>query len=129
MSFTIGITGTGSLIGQAIIKCIKASEKYNDAALVGFDYFEKTVGSFWCDKNCLLPDILKSASSEDLVNYVESKIKENGIKFLFLGVDFEMPIFAEHKESIEKRTGCTILVCSSDVVRVANSKYDTFDFL
>lgn len=129
MSMTIGVTGTGSLIGQAIIKCIKASEKYKDATLVGFDYFEKTVGSFWCDTNFLLPDILKNVSEKEFLNFVEDKIKLHQMKFLFLGVDFEMPIFAKHKDEMEQRTGCKILVCSSDVVKVANSKYDTFDFL
>ena len=53
----IGITGTGSLIGQAIIKSIKQSSFKNER-LIGIDYFTETIGSYWTDKNYILPDIL-----------------------------------------------------------------------
>ena len=60
----IGITGSGSLFGQAIIKSIKNSIWNEKAFLVGFDYFADTVGSLWVDKNFLLPDFLKADTNE-----------------------------------------------------------------
>ncbi|MES2808654.1 MAG: ATP-dependent carboxylate-amine ligase, partial [Bacteroidota bacterium] len=38
MKYNIGITGTGSLVGQAIIKSIIRSEYKDDYNLTGFDY-------------------------------------------------------------------------------------------
>ena len=55
----IGVTGTGSLVGQAIIKSIKQCVNFNNSKIIGFDYVENTVGSYWCHKTFLLPDILK----------------------------------------------------------------------
>ncbi|MFZ4699456.1 MAG: ATP-grasp domain-containing protein [Candidatus Methylumidiphilus sp.] len=127
---TIGITGTGSLIGQAIIKSIKNSELSGRLNLIGFDYFEDTVGSFWCNSNHLLPDILKPDVSEliwlaALLDYV----KLDKIKLLFVGVDFELPVFARHKELIEKETGAKVVVSSENVIGIGDDKYLTYEFL
>ena len=65
MQFNVGITGTGSLIGQAIIKSIIRSDYSDNYNLVGFDYFTDTVGSFLCKKNHILPDIYKN---KNLIN-------------------------------------------------------------
>ena len=47
----MGVTGTGSLIGQSIIKSIlKSNLLKNKIDIIGFDYFKETVGSFWCKK-------------------------------------------------------------------------------
>ena len=44
------VTGTGSLIGQAIIKSIWHSTIKSKLRIIGCDYFTDTAGSFWCDK-------------------------------------------------------------------------------
>lgn len=125
----IGITGTGSLIGQAIIKSIKASVFKNEAYLVGMDYFENTVGSYWCDKNYILPDLLKV----DLLDVWKQKIKEviseNKIQILFIGVDFELMHFALLKEQLENETHCRVIVSNQEVIRIADDKYLTSVFL
>jgi len=54
---TICVTGTGSLIGQAIIKSNKSS-CFKNERLRGVDNFETTIGSYWTDENHILPDIL-----------------------------------------------------------------------
>ncbi|ULT40842.1 hypothetical protein KRR40_39920 [Niabella defluvii] len=46
----IGVTGTGSLIGQAVIKSVMRSDLNATIDFIGLDYFNKTVGSFWCKK-------------------------------------------------------------------------------
>ncbi len=126
----IGITGTGSLIGQAVIKSILRSNVNEKLNLIGFDYFDKTVGSFWCSSNFILPDILKNEVTEkDLVNYILEIIIIHDIKLLFIGVDFELPIFAKYKEQIEQKSSCKVMVSSSSVIEIANDKYLTYQFL
>lgn len=126
----IGITGTGSLIGQAIIKSIKKSSYATSANLIGFDYFEKTVGSFWCSKNYILPDILKHKDlcGEWLSRIIET-CQQNKLQLLFVGVDFELPLFAKYKSQIEAESNVKVIVSSEEVVNIANDKYLTCLFL
>lgn len=125
----IGITGTGSLVGQAIIKSIKSSKFKNDK-LIGFDYFKGTIGSYWVDKNYLLPDILdKSIDVRDWLYTVMSVIKRESIEILFIGVDFELIFFAEHKEMLERETNCVIVVSDKKTIEIADDKYLTYQFL
>ncbi len=126
----IAITGTGSLIGQAVIKSIQRSNLKDKISIVGFDYFKETVGSFWSDKNYFLPDILRPGISEEKwINVIINAILENNIKLLFAGVDFELPLFAKYKTVIEEKTGVIIMVSSAAVIEIADDKYLTYEFL
>lgn len=126
---TIGITGTGSLIGQAIIKSIKQSS-FKNSQLIGMDYFRDTIGSYWTDENYLLPDILDKQVSEEIwLEKVSSVIVDNKINILFIGVDFELYLFAKYKDSIEKKTSCTVVVSSKESIEIADDKYLTYKFL
>jgi carbamoyl-phosphate synthase large subunit len=126
----IGITGTGSLIGQAIIKSIRDSKYSNEVVLTGFDYFENTVGSYWCSNNYVLPDIYKSPNLETewLEKITEICIKHK-IEYLFVGVDFELPLFAKNKVEIEKKCNLRLLVSDVQVIEIGNDKYKTYEFL
>ena len=129
-NFTVGITGTGSLIGQAIIKSVKQSNYKELINMIGFDYFQDTVGAFWCQKNYILPDIYKNNNQIQLwVDFIINKLVENDIKILFVGVDFELPLFAKYKDQIESRTGTIIMVSSEEVIGIANDKFFTYKFL
>lgn len=125
----IGITGTGSLVGQAIIKSIKKSAFKNEK-LIGMDYFENTIGSYWTDKNYILPDILdKNITQTDWLESVITIIKNEKLEVLFIGVDFELHLFAKYKEMIEDKTFCFIVVSPDETVSIADDKYLTYEFL
>ncbi|MDY0328076.1 MAG: ATP-grasp domain-containing protein [Arcobacteraceae bacterium] len=127
--YIIGITGTGSLIGQAVIKSIKKSSFKNEK-LIGMDYFANTIGSYWVDKNYVLVDILdKNVKEEDwFANVVDIIISER-INILFIGVDFELHLFAKYKSYIENKTSCIIVVSDEETVKIADDKYETYKFL
>ncbi|MFA6189478.1 MAG: ATP-grasp domain-containing protein [Sulfuricurvum sp.] len=125
----IGITGTGSLVGQAIIKSIKQSSFKNNK-LIGMDYFEDTIGSYWVDKNYLLPDILKEQKLyHTWIATIIDIIKKESIRVLFIGVDFELILFAQYKKLIEETTNCTVMVSSEECIKIADDKYLTYQFL
>lgn len=125
----IGITGTGSLVGQAIIKSIKKSSFKNER-LVGMDYFENTIGSYWTDENYILPDILDEKITENIwLDKIVLIIKEEKIDILFIGVDFELHLFAKYKELIENETSCLVVVSTDETVSIADDKYLTYEFL
>lgn len=127
---TVGVTGTGSLIGQAIIKSIKNSSLKEVISIIGFDYIEDTVGSYWVRKNFLLPDFLKKETKEEiwLENLIYIINLEN-IKALFIGIDFELKLFAKYKQTIESETKCNVIVSDLNVIEIADDKYLTYKFL
>ena len=126
----IGITGSGSLIGQAIIKSIRDSKYGDKVTLTGFDYFENTVGSYWCKNNNVLPDIYKNPELEKewLAKIIEIS-KAQKLEFLFAGVDFELPLFAKYRTKLEKECNLRLIVSDEKVIEVGNDKYKTVDFL
>ena len=130
MKYNIGVTGTGSLIGQAIIKSIQRSTDLNNYKIIGFDYFNDTVGSFWCEKNYQLPDIYTNPHLEKKwLNEVLLHLKNESIDILFIGVDFELELFAKHKDFFEKNVNCKIIISPSNVIEIGNDKYLTYKFL
>ncbi|MEJ7610965.1 MAG: ATP-grasp domain-containing protein [Ferruginibacter sp.] len=127
---TIGVTGTGSLVGQAIIKCIKASKYYNDSKLVGFDYVPDTIGSYWVDENIILPDITKPGISyETAVNALIGHLRDQQVGILFIGIDFDLPMYAAYRSKIESETQTKVIVNDTELISIADDKFRTFEFL
>lgn len=125
----IAVTGTGSLIGQAIIKSIKSSDMIDRIRIIGFDYFTNTIGSFWCEKNFVLPDILKEKNKKKWIDLIFKVLKNEKISILFIGIDFELHLFAKLKNKIEKNTQCKVVVSNERVIAICNDKYLTYKFL
>jgi carbamoyl-phosphate synthase large subunit len=126
----VGVTGTGSLIGQAIIKCIRHSSICDNIFLVGFDYFPNTVGSYWTENTFMLPDFLKKEITEQQwLNEIVRIIKSQKIQIFLVGIDFELELFSKYRAVIKSETNCTVVVSDPEVIRIANDKYLTYCFL
>lgn len=126
----VGVTGTGSLIGQAVIKSLKYSDLKDRVTIVGLDYFENTMGSYWAERNYLLPDILKAEVTEaEWLDQLIQIIKMEELAYLFVGVDFELPILAEAKQMLFDEANCIVIVSDPEVIRIGNDKYETYQFL
>ncbi|MBD3271939.1 MAG: ATP-grasp domain-containing protein [Elusimicrobia bacterium] len=126
----IGVTGLGSLIGQAIVKSIINSELTSKIHIIGFDYFTHTIGSFWVDNSIVLPDCLKKEIAEEYwLEKIIDYIGQEDIKVLFIGLDFELKLFAKYKNIIESRTQCKVMVSDYNVIEIADDKYLTYKFL
>ena len=126
----IGVTGTGSLVGQAIIKCIRKSAWYSDARITGFDYIPNTVGSYWVDDNIILPDITKTEIDYAIaVEAMIGHLNDRKVDILFIGIDFDLPMYAAYKNEIESRTTTKLIVNSEKLIGIADDKYETYLFL
>ncbi|MES2808653.1 MAG: ATP-grasp domain-containing protein, partial [Bacteroidota bacterium] len=73
--------------------------------------------------------LLKKGTENDWVKAIEDVIISQGLKVLFVGVDFELPVFAKYKQQIENKTGCIVIVSNEDVISIGNDKYLTYLFL
>ena len=102
----------------------------NKIDIIGFDYYKETVGSYWCKRNYKLPDILSHNFDEKyFLNFVINTILEEEIKILFIGVDFELLFFSKYKDFIFNSSGCLVIVSSEEVIKIADDKYATYQFL
>lgn len=127
---TIGVTGTGSLVGQAIIKCIKSSRYFCNSGIIGFDYVPATVGSYWVDENIILPDITKpGVSYSNAVDAMIGHLNAFKIDILFIGIDFDLPMYAAYRAQIELQTKTKVIINNIDLIHIADDKYKTYEFL
>jgi carbamoyl-phosphate synthase large subunit len=98
--------------------------------LTGFDYLPGTVGGEWVKPTYILPDILRpGVGEEQWLDALVMHIKERGIEILFVGIGFELPLMARHRDSILSSTGCRVLVSSPENVARCEDKYLTSLFL
>lgn len=122
------VTGVGSTLGYGILKCL--GEASLECRVVGTDYFDTAVGLYWVDQCYLLPDILNPSISEnEWLEKVEELIRKESIEIVLIGLDFEVPIFSRHREALERRWGCRIVVSSESVVTTCFDKWHTVEFL
>jgi len=122
------VTGVGSLLGQGVLKSIKDSSI--DCNVTGTDYFPSAIGLYWVDKGYILPDILKPEISESQwIDALISIINREKINIVLPGLDFEIPILARNKSTIEKQTGVVLVVSSKEIVTVADDKWETVKYL
>ena len=123
------VTGTGSLIGQAIIKSILSSKIRENVTLFGGDYFENTIGSYWCEKNFILPDLLNPLEIDNWKHKIYEIVMQYKIQIIFVGVDFELLYFADIKKDLKENYQCTVVVSDREVIEIGNDKYRTYQFL
>lgn len=122
------VTGVGSLLGQGILKSINDSSM--DCRVTGTDYFPSAVGLYWVDKGYLLPDILKpEINEEEWIVALIKVINREKINIVLPGLDFEIPILARNKSTIEKQTEAFLVVSSEEIVTVGNDKWETVKYL
>ena len=122
------VTGVGSTLGYGILDTIKKLSI--ECKICGTDYLKTAVGLYQTDYAHILPDIYKHKELEsEWLDALVRIISEREIKYVLIGLDFEVPLFAKHKEFIENKTGCKVIVSSEEVVKICNDKWLTNVFL
>ena len=123
------VTGAGSLLGQGIINSIKQSS-IPSVRIIGTDYLSTAVGLYWADKSYILPDLLdESVLTEQWIDALVEIIISEKISIVFIGLDFELPVIAENKALIERRTNAAIVVSDSELINIATDKWETVQYL
>jgi carbamoyl-phosphate synthase large subunit len=117
------VTGAGALLGQGVIKSLQWADTPYE--IVALDPSPLSPGLYWADRGYTIP----LATDTDYLPRITDILGREAPDIVLVGTDVELPIFAEHRTTLEQQCRTKILVSSVKVVGIADDKYDTFRFL
>ena len=117
------VTGAGALLGQGILRALSESD------------FEKII--FTADPNPLsaghwlgnVAFTIPKATDENYINEIKKIVLEHRIDAILVGTDVELIKFSEVKTQFLIDFNCKIFVSCLDVIKIANDKFLTCEFL
>lgn len=98
-SISIAVTGVGAIIGQGIVRSLRASGR--DLNIIGVDRNERSPGTYAVDvfeQKPLVPE-----DSQAYLDYWERVILEHGIKLVLPGLEIDMQFLNQHRAWFETR--------------------------
>jgi carbamoyl-phosphate synthase large subunit len=117
------VTGAGAVLGQGIIKCLRmAAGPYE---IVAADPDPRAVGLYWADKAYLIP----MAKDPDYLARVQEVLALERPDALLIGTDVELCKFAENRAELEATYQVKVIVSPPDVIKIADDKWLTYQFL
>lgn len=117
------VTGAGAVLGQAVIKSIKASNL--KVSIVAVDPSPLAVGLYWADKHYLVP----MANDPEYINKIFEIFEIENPDAVLSGTDVELFVFSDYRNRIEKEYGTKVLVSPQNVIEIADDKWLTYLFL
>lgn len=117
------VTSSGSLLGQGIIKSLLASSL--NITVIACDPDPRSAGLYWTPHRRLLPVAKDPLFLDKFINILYDE-KPDAV---CVATDAELEILSIHKEEIEKKCCTRIIVSSPEVIRIADDKYLTYQFL
>jgi len=117
------VTGTGGGVGQSIVKALKIADL--PLRIITADMHPLGAGIYRGFKGYLVP----AARDEDFNEKIIGICNDEKIDIVFIGSDPELPVFAENKEIIERKTRAKVVVSSPDHIKIGNDKWETYRFL
>lgn len=123
MKTTVLVTGAGALLGQGVIKSLRlAGRNYR---IVAADPDPRAVALYWADAAYLVP----MASAPDYVDVIGSVLERERPAAVLIGTDRELLPLACNRKHLEAAYHTRIVVSSPDLIRMADDKWLTYQFL
>jgi len=122
-SLKVLVTGAGALLGQGVIRSLLASKLR--PKIVAVDPSPHAAGLYWTPFRHLVPMVNNAAFVDRLTALIELERPD----MIIPGTDVELQVFAAHRADWEARFGTNVVVSSPEVVRIADDKYLTFQFM
>lgn len=123
------VTGTGSILGQGIIKSLKLSNTQHSSPVTykifAADMSPQAAGLYRCDKAFLI----SAPTSDDYGDQIIKICKEDNVDAVFVGTDEEIMSLAELKDKIKKESGAVVITNPKDVIKMASDKWATYEYL
>jgi len=118
------VTGAGGGIGQGLIKALRLIDDL-PIEIIAADMSAKSAGLYSADQGFLVPAV----SDNHYFSAVQALCQQHEINYYFPGTDLELLLCAEHRETLQQKTGTTLVVSAQDAISIADDKYRTYQFL
>lgn len=116
------VTGAGALLGQGMIRALRASSL--KVHIIAADPSPTAAGLYWADCAHLIPP----ATAPAYLEAIEALLASEAPDAVLVGTDVELPLFAAHREHLEKEFRTAVLVSDLSTVMIAHDKWRTFEF-
>jgi carbamoyl-phosphate synthase large subunit len=123
MRYDVLLTGVGALLGQGILKALRASDRVG--RVIGCDAAPSAAGLYLADAAWLLP----RCDSPDYADALIRLARRERAAAILCGTDLELPALAARRARIEAETGARVLVSDPEAVAIADDKWLTARFL
>lgn len=123
MRKNILVTGAGALLGQGILRLLQVSDF--PKKIFTADPDPRSTGHWLGDYAITIPKV----NDIHYIDTIEKIIIEHKIDAILIGTDVELPIFSKYKKNFLENHNCKIIVSNQEVVKIANDKFLTADFL
>lgn len=117
------VTGAGAVLGQGILRSL--NEHSNNFIIHTADPDYRSTGHWLGNK----AHLIKMAKDPDYLSSIENIIIAENIDIILIGTDTELPIFSDNKKRLEEKYGVIIVVSNPNVIKIANDKFLTANFL
>ncbi len=117
------VTGAGSGVGQSIVKALNISKLNLNIFLADVNYLN--AGLYRYKKSIIVPKV----ENRGTIKWYLSNLKKLRIDVLFIGSEYDLPFFSKNAEKIWKETKCRVCASNIQIVKMANDKYLTQNFL
>jgi carbamoyl-phosphate synthase large subunit len=117
------VTGAGALLGQGILRLLQVANF--DKKIFTADPDPRSTGHWLGDFAVIVPKF----HEENYIDAIKKIVTEHKIDAILVGTDVELPIFSKFKSHFLENYNCVVVVSSEEVVKIANDKFLTADFL
>lgn len=119
---TVLVTGAGALLGQGILRSLRASRL--DLRIVTCDPDPRAAGHWLGDLALLIPP----AADPGYIARIEAIIAAEQVALVLVGTDVELAALAEARPGLEARHPVRVVVSPPGVVEIADDKWLTARF-
>lgn len=116
------VTGAGALLGQGIIKALRASSL--SPYIIAVDPSPLAAALYWVDAAYLVP----MAVAPNYLERIRELLWQEKPDAVLIGTDVELEVFAAHREVLERDFQTHVLVSDPNVVAIADDKWLTYEF-
>lgn len=118
------VTSAGALLGQGIIRSLQEST-IPDLHIVACDPDPSSPGLYWNSGSRLLP----FSKDPHFIDKFADLLNEERPDAVCVGTDPELSLLAANQQQLESAYGTKIIVSSPEVIRIADDKYLTYQFM
>lgn len=118
------VTSAGALLGQGIIRSLQAANIPN-MHIVACDPDPSSPGLYWNKGSRLLP----FSKDPHFIEKFADLLDEERPDAVCIGTDPELSLLAANQQALESTYNTKIIVSSPEVVRIADDKYLTYQFM